>query len=426
LLTLGLVESIIALVYGIVVICAFAGVIDRKNLIKILCICIITLSVQTVLYFTIGYDLTWKLYPLHTHLVMILLIGVFFKIKLYYSFIYTMLAYMSFQIPAWISRLVYLVFPGNEIAHFILYYITVVLTVLFICFRVGNSANELLGKSIKTDLIFGIIPVLYYFFDYLTTVWTDVLYVGNYHVSAFMSVVICAAYVIYLSTISKDYVQRVEAVEESIIIANEINIVQNEIETSNELQQMAKLYRNDINNHFASILEYINEGDSKRAIEYINESISAVDKITPHRFCENEMINLILSHFAEIAEAEHYDYSFKVNTVNDLPLTNIELCAIISNTLENAFNEMGNLEDGNKRVELLFSQHKGMLIYSVSNTCRKDYVLEGDRPESKNGEIHGFGTKSIVSIAHDHNGLVDFRAKDGIFDIMITIPLKDR
>lgn len=426
LLTFGIVEGIVVLAYGVIAVCAFAGVLVKENRWKILFLIMLLLSMQTVLYLTLGYELIWKLYPLHTHVPLILCVTVLFQVKLYDSFLYTMLAYMGYQIPAWISRLIYLVFPGNEMAHFIFHSITVVLTILFIFMRVGNSAKEILGRSVKTDILFGIVPVLYYIFDYVTTVWTDVLYDGNYHILSFMPVVICAAYIVYLSTLSKDHVQRVKAVEESSIIDNEMSIVQNEIDNLNELQQMAKIYRNDIHKHFATILEYINAGDTQRAIEYINDSIKAVDQITPHRFCENEMLNLILSHFAEIAESEQYEYSFQVGHVDDLPLTNIELCAIVSNTLENAYNELGILSEKEKKVELLFRQHNGMLIYSVSNTCRKDFVLEGDRPESKHGEAHGFGTKSIVSIVEDHHGLVDFRAKDGIFEIMISIPLKSK
>lgn len=423
LITFGLVESIIALIFGIVTVCSFAGVLVKKNWLKILYLLLITLSVQTVIFLTMGYDLTHKLYPLHTHLVLIVCVTEFFKIRLFYSFIYTMLAYLSYQIPAWISHLIYLVFPKNELVQFIFFLIIIVLTIYFIIMRVGNSANELLGRGLGTDLFFGLIPVLYYIFDYVSTVWTDALYVGNYHVVAFMPVVICAAYVIYLSVLSREHSQRVEAVVESTIIDNEMSIVQNEIENLNELQQMAKLYRNDINNHFATILEYVNAGDTKKAIEYINESIKAVDKITPHRFCENEMFNLILAHFAQIAEQEDYDYSFKVESIDNIPLTNIELCAIVSNTLENAFNEMGNLEDTDKKVELLFGKHNGMLVYTVTNSCRSDFVLKGDRPESQKGEGHGFGTKSIVSIVHGHGGIVDFRAENGIFEIMITVPL---
>jgi len=240
-----------------------------------------------------------------------------------------------------------------------------------------------------------------------------------------MPVVICAAYIVYLATLSKDHMQRTDAIVESTILDNEMSIVHNEIDNLNELQQRAKLYKDDIQKHFASILAFIEAKDNKGAIEYINESIKAVDKITPHRFCRNEMLNLILSHFAEIAEAKQYNYMYKIDLPDELPLTNIELCAIVSNTLENAYNEMGVLEEKEKRVALSFCQHNGMLLYSVSNTCRRDFVLEGDRPESENGEAHGFGTKSIVSIAQDHGGTVDFRAKNGMFEIMIMIPLQE-
>lgn len=422
-ITIGLVENIIVLAYGVIIVCALAGVLNWNNWVKILTMFAVLLTVETVLYLYLGYDLTKKLYPVHTHCLIILYLAEIFKVKLYYSAIYTMLAYMCCQIPAWIARLAYLIFPGNELVHFIIYIIIIIMSILFVFIRVGNSANEMLGRSKAADITFGIIPITYFVFDYVTTVWTDELYSGNYHIDSFMPILICITYIIYLSILSRDHVQRVEAVMESTIIDKEMGIVENEIENLNELQQMAKVYRSDIKKHFVNILEYIDSDDVGKAMEYINESVKAVDKITPYRFCENEMLNLILSHFAEIANQEKYDYSFKVENIEKLPLTNIELCAIVSNTLENAFNEMSNLVEEEKRVELIISKLNNMIIYSVSNSCDPELLLDGKRPESKKGEGHGFGTKSIISIAHSHGGLVDFKAENGIFETIVTIPI---
>ncbi|MDD6572249.1 MAG: hypothetical protein PUF12_07710, partial [Thermoflexaceae bacterium] len=93
-----------------------------------------------------------------------------------------------------------------------------------------------------SDMAFGIIPITYYCFDYITTVWTDLLYTGNYHVTQFMPFVICFAYIIFIIVLRNEQNQRIEAFKERSLVENQIAIVENEIEGLHELEQMSRIY----------------------------------------------------------------------------------------------------------------------------------------------------------------------------------------
>lgn len=382
------------------------------------------LVIQAVIIYMVGLDFTLKLYPVHTHFVLILFLILLFKIRPYEAVIYVLLAYMCCQIPAWISKLITYVLPGNDFAECILYLIVVVVVFYNIYKYVGDLVKRMLGESLAADIVFGIIPITYYFFDYITTVWTDLLYEGNYHVTQFMPFVVCIAYVIFLIVLRNEQNQRIEAFKERALVENQIVIVENEIEGLHELEQMSRIYRHDMRHHFSLILGYIQENKISDAVSYINENIEEIEKITPQKFCDMEVLNLLLSHFATIANEEQIKYSFDVRLPITIPLSKMEICAMVSNALENAFNEVQELTE-QRSVDMVFCVHNGMLIFSVDNSCDKSFVFDGTIPQSVEGNGHGYGTRSIAAIAKKHNGIASFSAGDGVFKMMVTMPLNN-
>jgi hypothetical protein len=48
--------------------------------------------------------------------------------------------------------------------------------------------------------------------------------------------------------------------------------------------------------------------------------------------------------------------------------------------------------------------------------------MKGELPQS-HFENHGYGTRSIVSIAEGHGGQAIFNAEDGVFTLKIMLPL---
>lgn len=174
--------------------------------------------------------------------------------------------------------------------------------------------------------------------------------------------------------------------------------------------------------HLSLILYLIEENHIGEAREYIQENIERIDEFTPHRFCEMEMLNLILSHFASQAEEMKVKYSFNIELPDQIPLTKPELCALVSNALENALYAVGELPEEKRLVDARLCAFKGKLIFSVDNSCDGKIQVTGNRPKTdKTG--HGYGTRSIMTIANEHNGMAVFQSENGTFSLMVAIPL---
>ena len=170
------IRYMVSLLFGVTVTAAFLGVLQKKK--RIMLILLILLLLQGICAWRIGFEMTLALYPLHTHLPLILLLTLVFDCKLLDAILCTMMAYMCCQIPAWISKLAMYV-GVNYRLELILYVVSVGMT-LFTIIRYGaEPIRELLDGAKATVIAFLIIPVTYYLFDYITTVWTKILYTGN-------------------------------------------------------------------------------------------------------------------------------------------------------------------------------------------------------------------------------------------------------
>lgn len=188
-------------------------------------------------------------------------------------------------------------------------------------------------------------------------------------------------------------------------------------------QEQAAVYRHDMRHHLALIGGYLTDGDSQKAEEYVRLAQEDIDVITPNRYCGNNTVNLILSSFA--AKAKNYGVGFSVDVQlpQSLSFSETELCALLSNALENAIAAAAQVDDEKFRnVRISCHTHKGNLLIFIENSFTEKVTMENGLPQSHR-EGHGLGAKSIAMIAEKHSGYCSFEAKDEIFTLRIVLPL---
>ena len=142
---LQIVRYIVALVFGVVATAAFAGIRNtRKNIFGLSIVSLGILLLQLVFLILMGLDQTLALYPIHTHLILIVFLIFHFECTCLDAVIYTLLAYMCCQIPAWVSKLaIYTPFNSGGL-ELTIYIVTVCATLYLICLLyTSDAADEL-------------------------------------------------------------------------------------------------------------------------------------------------------------------------------------------------------------------------------------------------------------------------------------------
>lgn len=420
---LSLVNYGFILIFGMALSLEFAGV-EKKSkdfgvrfLFSAVLIAMQLLSCQLL-----GLESTKKIYPLITHFTIVLLLVFYFRISFLKTLVSVLTAYLCCQIPRWIAVIVSAI-TGSSMAYDTSYML-VVFPVLWLLKRyVVRPTSKLMGISRRSLLLFGAVPLMYYVFDYATTIYTDLLYSGVDWAVQFMPSVLSVFYFVFALIYYCELQKRSNAEQTSALLSMQANQATKELDSYRESMEKAVMYRHDLRHHLALISGYLEEKMPEKAAEYICKVQNNIERITPCKYCQNTTVNLILSHFAEIARVHEVELTIRADLPQELELPETELCILLSNALENSISAAAQVGSGRCRiVRVVCTLHKGKMLIYMENDFSGEVAMEKGLPKSMR-EGHGFGVKSIAMIAEKYDGYCAFRTKDGIFTLKIVLPL---
>lgn len=409
-----------ALVFGMVVSASFVGMAStRKNNLVLGCYVFIIFMIQVVCLFLLGMEITWKIYPLLSHLPIILFIVFYLKRSWLVSIVSMFAAFLCCQPPRWIGSVLGEAFDSVTMNHFG-YIVSVILMYFILNKYVAKSVQHLLVRSVKSCLIFGAVPTFYYFVDYATTVYTNFLYSGTRVAVQFMPFIISAVYFVFVLFYYAEMQKQIRIERERDMLDMQFKQAQLELTSLRQMQQNAATYRHDMRHHFSLLHALAYNEQIEEIKEYLQTAQSDIDAITPIRFCENETINLILSSFTVKAKQSEIQLMIDVKLPEFLPFSDTELCSLLSNALENAIKATREIADKNERlINLRMYSKNNKLCIDLRNKYKTEPIFQRDLPISKE-QGHGFGTKSMAHIVERHGGVFHFSIKDGWFIFQAT------
>lgn len=287
---------------------------------------------------------------------------------------------------------------------------------------VSPVVRHLSGYSVKTQCQFGVIPALYYGFDYLTRVYTDLLSSGEPVVVEFMPFVCCVAYLAFLLyNFSKEQTQsQLQEVQKSLGI--QLTQAVREITALQESQALTRQYRHDMRHHLQYLSACIENGQEELAQAYISSICKEIEAQKVQRYCENEAANLILSAFAGRAKKDGIDMNVQGALPAFIMVSDSDLCVLLSNALENALHACLPFAMAGTAcsIDVQFYERKGKLFLQVTNPCGKGIRFEKGIPVSDQAG-HGIGVQSICAIVQRYGGIYSFVVQNGQFILRLSL-----
>ena len=417
---IGLLRFGVSLVFGLVVSVLFLGIGNtRKNKLVTALLCVIFLLVQTTSWWLLGLDLTSKLYPLIIHLPLIIIFSLHYKRPWLISAINVLSGYLCCQAPRWVGFLAGAAF-GNKLADHVFYIVAVFLSYYFLKRYVAASVQQLMEKSNKSCLFLGGVPLFYYIFDYVTTIYTDMLYSGAEWAVQFMPSTISVFYFVFVILYYTETQKQAALQRERDMLDAQFRLAKTEFASLRQMQQNAASYRHDMRHHIALLQGLASKEHIAEIKEYLQTAQADMDAITPTRFCENETVNLILSTYDSKAKHAQIQLTIDAKLPDSLHFSDTELCSLLSNALENAIHACEKIADINKRIiRLQMYSKNNKLCIDLRNSYQTEPTFHQGLPISKE-QGHGFGTKSMVHIVERHGGVFQFSLKDGWFIFQAT------
>ncbi|MEG0812444.1 MAG: GHKL domain-containing protein [Clostridium sp.] len=411
----------LVLLFGVFLSVLFAGgAKSRRDRLMIFLFLIFTLCMQTACSVLFGVGSTTKLYPLLTHLPLILFLVFALKKPVGISISSVLTAYFCCQPPRWVGVLFQQLFHIRIVS--LLAYSIAIVTFFFIMWRFfAKPAYQAMTYSRQSLLLFGCLPAIYYVFDYAATVYTKVLYTGIRMMSEFLPTVMVLFYVWFIVAYHREVQQKTQIQLEKNMLSMQMETAKLQLNVLRSSQEQAAIYRHDMRHYLSMISSLAQQGEITPIMEYLESVQHALVAITPVHFCENETVNLLLSSFSSKAEKQGVILSVKANLPKVLNIQDTELCSVLSNGLENALHAVSKVEDSTLRKVFVDCHiNRNMLLIEIENAYTGDIIMEDGTPIST--EIgHGYGCKSISSIAKKRNGFCTFSAVDGIFTLRVVL-----
>ena len=354
----------------------------------------------------------WKLYPLITHLPLVALLYFYYHQRISTALAAVSSAYLCCQPAKWCGLIV-LAITEQPIAEYLTRIATLIVMSFVILRWISDSLARIFHKDNRSVFIFGMVPLVYYLFDYSMGIYTNNWIAFNQVALEFLPFFLCFVYLMFCFVYYKQYEQNADAQRSEQIIRITVEQQTKELEAVKRSDTEVRMLRHDMRMILSSLGLCIDEGDLENAKQIIRGYISRIDGTTYQRFCTHDMINYVLSDYHGRCKAMEIPFSYTID-VETLKVDEIQFCSILSNALDNALNAQKTLTSEKRNVRLLLKSTEGKLLLSVSNPFDTPPVFVDGLPVSDQ-KNHGYGTQSIRYLSQRLGGNCQFTVEDNRF-----------
>ncbi len=376
---------------------------------------------QGMFYFWVDPEVVELVYPIITHFPLVVVLCILNRKKLW-PIISVLTAYFCCQLRRWLALLIVAIFSGGTVMQDVVELMITLPMLLLLLRFISPSVRAISQYTTSMQFQFGMVPALYYGFDYLTRVYTNMLLEGVPVAVEFMPFVCSVAYLVFVfHTAAAERVRsQLEQTQDSLNM--QITQAVREIETLREAQRKTSIYRHDLRHHIQYLSACIENGMLGQAREYIKEIYSEIETNSITVFCENEVANLIFSNFAGRAKDQDIPITIRAEIPQTISVSESDLCVLLSNALENALHacRKRNERGLSGTIEVFVGQKRDRLFLEFTNSCDENVVFDNGIPVA-DSPGHGLGVRSIGAIVDKYDGIYNFSVKDDKFVLQVLI-----
>ncbi len=178
--------------------------------------------------------------------------------------------------------------------------------------------------------------------------------------------------------------------------------------------------RHDMKQNLAVIAALLGESKYDEAFDYAGKLSGRLEKLDMFIDVGNDFINAILNSKLSIAKEKGIEVI--CSSVNNIAgIEDIDLCTLLGNMLDNAVEAAGDCRNGFIEVSVRSDENKILVVIANSiseSVLDNNSELESTKNDSKN---HGYGVKTIRSVAEKYNGMASFYEEKSVFYCQVIL-----
>lgn len=279
----------------------------------------------------------------------------------------------------------------------------------------------------KHRMLMDRLKVNWWIFSFIPMSFTGLICLVNYYFLDFHGVtrnypvllMICILMLLVYILIFYTFQTAGDAMERERIAGNmkeQILLQKKQYEFYLQKREAERIFRHDARHRDSILISYLENGEVEGVKEFLKKELAEIEKNAKIPFCENTLINAVLSEYRTKAEQEGLEFSARIQMPKELACDEAEFCVMLSNLLENSL-------DAAKSYIAISIKH---LNHQLSLNVKNDY--EGELKKSAENNYlttkpqgSGLGLKSVEAILKSNSGFLKIEDTDGVFDVFATL-----
>lgn len=186
-------------------------------------------------------------------------------------------------------------------------------------------------------------------------------------------------------------------------------------------------WRHDYHNHIQAMQASMALGRYEEVNKYLrqlNDDLTSVDTVLK---TGRVMVDAILNGKISMAAQKGIPVNAKARLPEELQMSDVDLCVVIGNLLDNAIEENLKLEEDKRFLRIYVGVKNTFLYIAVTNAAGKKREKTGRGfLSSKGGVRHGFGLSRVEGVVKKYEGSFSADSEDGGFTAEVLIPIYTR
>lgn len=190
-----------------------------------------------------------------------------------------------------------------------------------------------------------------------------------------------------------------------------------------DAQTQTAIYNHDLRHTLNLVSQFVLQGNFDKLHDFLSKSQENLDSLSSTFFCEHVTANLIFGSFAQRSSEKGINFITEISLEKQLQISDTDLCALLSNLLENALIASSEVLDQKyRRIYTKAVTRDNKLIIMVENGFVGTVDMKNGLPVSQSEDkLHGYGVQSIKTIAERYKGLYNFETDGNIFRAKILL-----
>lgn len=236
---------------------------------------------------------------------------------------------------------------------------------------------------------------------------------------AFGSVAFLLLFVFYINDINKKMKNSLET--EKILM----EIQKNYYEEMLKKEEETRKFRHDYINHLVCLKGLAEKEEKQKITDYIGQLEHHIMSIKPTYYTVgNDVIDILINGL--IPQLKDAKVTIKGKCTENIDINYIELCTIVSNLIQNAIEELNDLNQDSKYFKMhIFQGNKNIKMVILNTSKMKVANKNNNLPmtSKKNKKEHGIGLKNVKEMIEKNHGKFFWEYAEGEFKVEIVLPL---